>query len=117
MVREESSRVVVFEAAIDLMSHMTIYPMQKDNMVALGMLADAPLQTFLKEHQDIKEISFGLDNDSHGRKATAELMEKYKAEGYLVEDVAPPQEYKDYNKWLVEGIRIPESDIRYDRNR
>ncbi len=117
VVREESSRIVVFEAAIDLMSHMTIYPMQKDNMMALGMLADAPLRTFLKEHQDIKEIAFGLDNDRHGRKATAELMEKYKAEGYLVEDVAPPQEYKDYNKWLVEGIRIPESDIRYDRNR
>lgn len=117
VVREESSRVVVFEAAIDLMSYMTIYPMQKDNMVALGMLADAPLQTFLKEHQDIKEISFGLDNDSHGRKATAELMEKYKAEGYLVEDAAPPQEYKDYNKWLVDGIRILEPEIWYGRNR
>lgn len=117
VVREESSRVLVFEAAIDLMSHMTIYPMQKDNMVALGMLADASLQTFLKEHQDIKEIYFGLDNDSHGRKATSELMEKYKAEGYLVEDVAPPQEYKDYNKWLVGGIRISEPEIWYGRNR
>ena len=68
-------------------------------------------------HQDIKEIYFGLDNDSHGRKATSELMEKYKAEGYLVEDVAPPQEYKDYNKWLVGGIRISEPEIWYGRNR
>lgn len=117
VVRKESSRVVVFEAAIDLMSHMTIYPMQKDNMVALGMLADAPLQTFLKEHPDIKEIAFGLDNDKWGRKAAAELTEKYKAAGYLVEDVAPPQEYKDYNKWLVDGIRIPEPEIRQGRNR
>lgn len=117
VVREESRRIVVFEAAIDLMSYMTIYPVQKDNMVALGMLADAPLQTFLKEHQDIREIAFGLDNDSHGRKATAELMEKYNAEGYLVEDISPPQEYKDYNEWLVEGIRIPEPEIWYDRNR
>lgn len=117
VVRKESSRVVVFEAAIDLMSHMTIYPMQKDNMVALGMLADTPLQTFLKEHQDIKEIAFGLDNDKWGRKAAAELTEKYKAAGYLVEDVAPPQEYKDYNKWLVDGIRVLEPEIRQSRNR
>lgn len=117
VVRKESSRVVVFEAAIDLMSHMTIYPMQKDNMVALGMLADAPLQTFLKEHPDIKEIAFGLDNDKWGRKASAELTEKYKAAGYLVEDVAPPQEYKDYNKWLVDGIRVLEPEIWQGRNR
>lgn len=117
VVRNKSRRVVVFEAAIDLMSHMTIYPMQKDNMVALGMLADAPLQTFLKEHPDIREIAFGLDNDSHGRKATVELMEKYKADGYLVEDVAPPQEYKDYNEWLVDGIRISEPEIGQARSR
>lgn len=117
VVKEESRRIVVFEAAIDLMSYMTIYPMQKDNMVALGMLADAPLQTFLKEHPDIREIAFGLDNDSHGRKATVELMEKYKANGYLVEDVAPPQEYKDYNEWLVDGIRIPELESQQGRKR
>lgn len=117
VVRDKSRRIVVFEAAMDLMSYMTIYPMQKDNMVALGMLADAPLQTFLKEHPDIREIAFGLDNDSHGRKATSELIEKYKADGYLVEDVAPPQEYKDYNEWLVDGIRIPEPEIRQGRSR
>ncbi len=117
VVRKESSRVVVFEAAIDLMSYMTIYPLQKDNMVALGMLADAPLQTFLKEHPDIKEIAFGLDNDKWGRKASSELTEKYKAAGYLVEDVAPPQEYKDYNKWLVDGIRVLEPEIRQGRSR
>lgn len=117
VVRQESIRTVVFEAAIDLMSYMTIYPMRKDNMVALGMLADAPLQTFLKEHPDISEIAFGLDNDSHGREATAELMEKYKADGYLVEDIAPPQEYKDYNKWLVDGICIQEPEICFGRSR
>ncbi len=117
VVRKESSRVVVFEAAIDLMSYMTIYLKQKDNMVALGMLADAPLQTFLKEHPDIKEIAFGLDNDKWGRKASSELTEKYKAAGYLVEDVAPPQEYKDYNKWLVDGIRVLEPEIRQGRSR
>lgn len=117
VVRGKSRRIVVFEAAIDLMSYMTIYPMQRDNMVALGMLADAPLQTFLKEHPDIREIAFGLDNDSHGRKATVELMEKYKADGYLVEDIAPPQEYKDYNEWLVDEIRIPQLESQQGRKR
>lgn len=116
VVRQESSRVVVFEAAVDLMSYMTIYPMRKESMVALGMLADAPLQTFLKEHKGIKEIAFGLDNDSHGREAAAELMEKYRALGYLVEDVSPPGEYKDYNEWLVGGI-LQEPEMRQGRNR
>lgn len=116
VVRQESSRVVVFEAALDLMSYMTIYPMRKESMVALGMLADAPLQTFLKEHKGIKEIAFGLDNDSHGREAAAELMEKYRALGYLVEDVSTPGEYKDYNEWLVGGI-LQEPEMRQGRNR
>lgn len=120
VARAESKRILVFEAAIDLMSYMTAYPMQEDNMVALGMLADAPLQTFLSEHPGIKEITFGLDNDSHGRKAAAELMEKYKAAGYLVEDVPPPKEYKDYNEWLVRGrentMMVSEAQVSYGKS-
>ena len=39
----KSRKVVVFEAAIDLMSYITMFPTDRASMVALGMLADAPL--------------------------------------------------------------------------
>lgn len=100
---EESSELEVFEGAIDLMSYADIYSDYHSNKLALGMLSDAPLETFLKEHPQIQSIKFCLDNDEPGRKATDTLMEKYYGLGYDVEDCPPPKAYKDYNKWLKEA--------------
>lgn len=97
----DSTELVVFEAAIDLMSYMDIFTDYESNKLALGMLADAPLVTFLKEHPQITSIRFCLDGDEPGRKASHELMEKYYGLGYEVEDCPPPAGYKDYNEWLV----------------
>lgn len=98
--------VVVFEAAIDLMSYMDIYQDYDLNMVALGMISDAPLETFLEENKQIKSIRFCLDNDEPGRNATKVLLEKYKKLGYEVIDSPPPKEYKDYNEWLVDTKKM-----------
>lgn len=99
---DESSELVVFEGAIDLMSYVDIFSDYETNKLALGMLADAPLATFLKEHPQITTIRFCLDGDEPGRKAASQLMEKYYGFGYEVEDCPPPAGYKDYNEWLVE---------------
>ena len=101
VVNVNSTELVVFEAAIDLMSYVDIFADYESNKLALGMLADAPLETFLGEHPQISFIRFCLDGDSPGRKAAAELMEKYYGLGYEVEDCPPPAGYKDYNEWLV----------------
>lgn len=101
--REESSEVVVFEAAIDSMSYMDIFQDYENSLIALGMLSDEPLVTFLSEHSQIQGIKFCLDNDEPGRKATEKLMEKYYMLGYEVEDCPPPKNYKDYNEWLQEA--------------
>ena len=101
IVRKNSHKVVVFEAAIDLMSYMTLYSTEQNNMLALGMLGDAPLETFLKEHEQVNQIQFCLDNDKPGRKAVEQLMRKYSSLGYEVSDVHPPEQYKDFNEWLV----------------
>lgn len=101
VTNDESTELVVFEAAIDLMSYMEIFADFNSNKLALGMLADAPLVTFLKENPQISSIQFCLDNDEPGRKATKELCEKYYGLGYEVEDNPPPTGYKDYNEWLV----------------
>lgn len=100
-VNEESTDVFVFEAAIDLMSYCDMMDDLSSNMVALGMVSDAPLETFLREHPGVSNIGFCLDNDKPGRDATEWLMEKYYSLGYEVEDLPPAKEYKDYNEWLV----------------
>ena len=99
----ESRELVVFEAAIDLMSYADIYSDFESNKLALGMVSDAPLVTFLQEHPQIETIKFCLDNDKAGRVATEALMQKYYELGYEVEDCPPPKNYKDYNKWLQEA--------------
>lgn len=104
--RKGSSEVVVFEAAIDAMSYMDIFQDYENSLLALGMLSDAPLVTFLDEHPQIQGIKFCLDNDEHGRKATGVFMEKYYGLGYDVEDKPPPGGCKDYNQWLQEAKKL-----------
>lgn len=116
VVNENSSGLIVSEAAIDLMSYMDIHMDFETNKLALGMLSDGPLETFLKEHPKIKAICFCLDNDEPGRKAATAFMEKYYQLGYEVEDCPPPKNYKDYNEWLV-AARIPVRSTEPDRAR
>ena len=105
----DSNEVVVFEAAIDLISYADIFNDFESNKLALGMVSDAPLETFLKENPEITYIRFCLDNDEAGRKATKELMEKYISRGYEVEDYPPPVGVKDINEWLVKSKQLSKS--------
>ena len=98
-----SDEVMVFEAAIDLMSYVEIRGDYVTNKLALGMLSDAPLATFLEEHPKVSKISFCLDNDEPGRKAAEALMEKYYGLDYEVENCPPPKPFKDYNQWLQQA--------------
>ncbi|MBO5487790.1 MAG: DUF3991 and TOPRIM domain-containing protein [Eubacterium sp.] len=101
-VRNPGSReLAVFEAAIDLMSYVDLTGDRTSNLLALGMVSDAPLETFLKENPQIEVVRFGLDNDGPGRKASEQLKEKYFGLGYEVEDISPPVSFKDYNEWLL----------------
>ncbi len=87
------------------MSYVEIRGDYVTNKLALGMLSDAPLATFLGEHPKISKISFCLDNDEPGRKAAEALMEKYYGLDYEVEDCPPPKPFKDYNQWLQTAKR------------
>lgn len=106
----KSRKVIVFEAAIDLMSYITMFPEDRASMVALGMLADTPLETFLEEHPGMEKIQFCLDGDEHGRKATAILQQKYMEKGYQADIFLPPEPYKDFNQWNVEMKKAREQE-------
>lgn len=106
----KSRKVIVFEAAIDLMSYITMFPADKASMLALGMLADAPLEIFLAEHPEVEEIWFCLDNDGPGRKATVALQKKYMEDGYRTNVFLPPEPYKDFNQWNVEMKKAREQE-------
>lgn len=111
----KSKKVVVFEAAIDLMSYITMFPKDRASMLALGMLADAPLETFLAEHPEVEEIQFCLDNDGPGRKAAETLQQKYVEKGYAAGVFLPPEPYKDFNQWNVEVKKAREQE-KYREN-
>lgn len=100
VVRPGSTEVAVFEAAIDSMSYLDMSQDTDKHLLALGMLADHPLSTFLSEHLEVKKIHFALDNDEPGRNAVKGLMEKYSKLGYEVVDMAPDSRYKDFNEQL-----------------
>lgn len=110
VVNEGSEELIIFEAAIDLMSYVDIFNDFNSNKLALGMLSDAPIETFLKEHPQITLLKFCLDRDEPGRKASKELAEKYYNLGFDVDDFPPPEGYKDYNEWLVKS-KLVESRV------
>lgn len=106
-----SKELYVFEAAIDAMSFCELYHVQKDNLLVLGGTWDGPLEQFLKDYAHIKSITFCLDNDEAGRKATKEYMKKYEASGYDT-SYEIPEEGKDFNEYL-KLVRTKEVSMHY----
>ncbi len=111
IVHIKSDTLMVFEAAIDMMSYIDITGDYESNKLALGMLDDSPLITFLNEHKYIKNIVFCLDNDIRAHEALYGkedkqqdgLLKKYKEAGYNVDDKSAPSyngRCKDYNDVL-----------------
>lgn len=104
IVNENSDTLNVFEACIDMMSYCDLCgETDRTNKLALSMLDDAPLETFLHEHPQIKNINLYMDNDEPGIKASIEMRKKYEALGYNTENFKVP-EGKDVNEYLL--IRI-----------
>lgn len=113
-----SEKIIVTEAPIDMLSYISMQIMagnddwRKDNYLALGCTADCALEEYLKNHSQIKEIYFALDNDKSGKKAVfgdEELgkvgyVEKYKELGYNAYSILP--QGKDWNEDLVKIVEM-----------
>ena len=101
--RGESSKLYVFEAAIDLMSFITLRndEWKADSFLALDGLSPKPLLQFLEEQKNIHEIFLCLDYDAAGIEACDKLKDILIEKGYEAEKIKREYPlYKDWNEQL-----------------
>lgn len=102
-----SDELVVFEAPIDLMSYLCLRKEDRnEDLLALGMLDDGPIDKYLAFHPGIKTIHFFLDNDAPGTAFSQNMMLKYSDKGYkctnyLMGELAK-KGCKDVNDYLIQ---------------
>ena len=95
----DSLRLFVFEAPIDLMSYCTLHRRVKSNAVALCCLYEGPVDTYLQENPQIRQIDLCLDADKWGKEAAEKMKKMYVGKGYAVSVHTPPHG-KDWNEYL-----------------
>ena len=106
---EKCEDLHLFEAAIDLLSYVTILQLQgvdwrSQAFLSLGGVAASKgipknLAHYLNTHPSISVIHLHLDNDEPGRLASKSLLDVL-SENYLVQDEPPPGG-KDVNEYLL----------------
>ena len=101
----DTTRIYIFEAPIDLMSHCTITDMiygkstyKQQTRLSLCGIADTALKAFLEIHKEVKILNFRLDNDETGHETVDKYTEKYQKSGYEVHAVFSKE--KDINEDL-----------------
>lgn len=75
--RGKGTELYVFEAPIDLLSHIALYPAgwREHSYLSLGGVSPKALERFLSECQDIESIYIATDNDAAGNNAAEKLAE------------------------------------------
>ena len=97
----KSEKLFVFEAPIDMMSFLTLYPKgwQKHSYIAMNGVYENAVLTALKNHSNLSEVILCVDNDEGGIEAVDRLKDILNENGYSnVKRLAPP--YKDWNEVL-----------------
>lgn len=75
--RGKGTELYVFEAPIDLLSHIALYPAgwEEHSYLSLGGVSPKALEHFLSERKDIESIFVATDNDEAGNNAAEKLAE------------------------------------------
>ena len=97
----ESKRLYVFEAPIDMMSFLTLYPKdwQKHSCIAMNGVYENAVLAALKNHSNLSEVILCVDNDEGGIEAVGRLKDILSENGYTdVKRLAP--KFKDWNEVL-----------------
>ena len=115
-VNDNADTVHLFEAAIDLLSYVTLQMKrqtrwQKDDYLSLAGVyvtenkQDIPLalKAYLESHPNVKTLCLHLDNDEVGRKATEQITNSLKNRYTVIDQ--PPKSGKDYNDYLKNELQ------------
>lgn len=97
----KSEKLFVFEAPIDMMSFLTLYPKdwQKHSCIAMNGVYENAVLTALKNHSNLSEVILCVDNDEGGIEAVDRLRDILTENGYPnVKWLAP--KFKDWNEIL-----------------
>ena len=104
--RGEGERLFVFEAPIDLLSFIELFPKnwQQHNYLSLGGVSTKALQQFLSERPDMERVFLCLDSDKAGEDACKRLAALL-PDTMSVTRIQPCM--KDWNDVLVHRAEIP----------
>lgn len=103
--RGGGEKLFVFEAAVDLLSFITLYPTdwEEQNYIALDGLSPKAMLRFLQEQENVSEIYLCLDSDPAGIEACDKCRDLLLEQGYAEAQVwlfSPAR--KDWNECLKE---------------
>lgn len=75
--RGRGTELYVFEAPIDLLSHIALFPAgwEEHSYLSLGGVSPKALERFLSERKDIESVFIATDNDEAGNYAAEKLAE------------------------------------------
>ena len=104
----KNEKLFVFEAPIDLLSFINLFPKnwQDHSHLSLGGVAYKALQQFVEDHKGISTIYLCLDNDEAGEAACIHLNKEI-PEDKKVYRMRPPM--KDWNELLIQKEKIDRS--------
>lgn len=98
--RGKGTELYVFEAPIDMLSHIALYPAgwEEHSYLSLGGVSPKALERFLSERKDIESVFIATDRDEAGNNAAEKLLEVIPQEISVVRFLP---ETKDWNEDLV----------------
>ena len=107
--RGTDKQLLVFEASIDLLSFIELFPKnwQQHNYLSLGGVSGKALRQFLSERPDVERVFLCLDADKAGEDACKRLATLL-PDSVSVTRIQPCM--KDWNDVLVHRAEIPNRD-------
>lgn len=100
-----TSRLYVFEAPIDLLSYITLYPQdwQRHSYVALCGVGGQAMMKMIELNPHLQEVALCLDNDEAGHKASERLKSQLSEKGHFSEHTV--SQGKDWNDDLMATVQ------------